>query len=52
MNMYMTILSSGDFFTVMPFCTTSVGSFGSARLTAFCTFTSAMSELTPGRNTQ
>ena len=52
MNLYMTMRSSGDFFTVIPFCTTSAGSFGSARLTAFCTFTSAMSELVPGRNVQ
>ena len=52
MNMYMTMRSSGAFFTVMPLWRTSEGSFGSARFTAFCTLTSAMSEFTPGRNVQ
>ena len=42
MNTYIAMRSSGRFFTVMPFCTTSVGSFGSARLTAFCRFTRLM----------
>ena len=49
---YMTMRSSGDFFTVMPLCVTSVGSFVSARLTAFCTFMSATFDGVPGRNTQ
>ena len=49
---YITMRSSGRFFTVMPFCVTSVGSFGSARFTAFCTFMSAMFEGVPGRNVQ
>ena len=35
MKQYMTMRSSGLFRTVMPFCVTSVGSRGSARLTAF-----------------
>ena len=52
MNTYMTMRSSGRFLTVMPFCTTSVGSFGSARLTAFCTFMSATFDGVPGRNVQ
>ena len=52
MNMYMTMRSSGLFFTVMPLWITSAGSFGSARLTAFCTFTSAMLEGVPGRKMQ
>ncbi len=51
-NMYWTSWSSGLFLTEMPFCTTSVGSFGSARFTAFCTFTSAMLDGVPGLNTQ
>ena len=50
--MYWTSWSSGLFLTEMPFCTTSVGSFGSARFTAFCTFTSAMLDGVPGLNTQ
>ena len=48
----MTMRSSGRFFTVMPLCVTSVGSFGSARFTAFCTFMSATFEGVPGRNVQ
>ena len=52
MKQYITILSSGLFLTVMPFCVTSFGSLGSARLTAFCTFMRAMLEGVPGRNTQ
>ena len=49
MNMYMTMRSSGLLRTTMPFCVTSLGSFGSARFTAFCTFTRAMLEGVPGR---
>ena len=52
MNMYMTMRSSGLLRTVMPLCVTSIGSFGSARFTAFCTLTSAMLDGVPGRNTQ
>ena len=52
MKQYMTILSSGRFFTVMPFCVTSVGSLGSARFTAFWTFISAMFDGVPGRKVQ
>ena len=52
MNMYMTRRSSGDFVTEMPLCSTSAGSFFSARFTAFCTLTSAMFEGVPGRKTQ
>ena len=52
MNMYMTMRSSGLLRTTMPLCVTSVGSFGSARLTAFCTLTRAILEGVPGRKTQ
>ena len=41
-NTYIAMRSSWRLFTVSPFASTSLGSFGSARFTAFCRFTRFM----------
>ena len=47
MNAYIASVSELRFCTEIPCCFTTAGSFASARLTAFCRLTSAMSESAP-----